>query len=88
MLLLLAGSMFIMSGLSGMRLGKQVYNMAGAARLDHSGIAIPGSVSTSTYVTENWMYPAGLASLCVGFVTTMAAGVVTVGQRARKTDDR
>jgi hypothetical protein len=62
--------------------------MAGASRLDNSGIAIPGSGSTSSYVEENWMYPAGLASLCVGVVTTMAAGVVTVGQRARKTDDR
>jgi hypothetical protein len=86
MLLFLAGSIFIMSGLSGMRLGKKVYNIAGASHLDNSGMVIPGSGSTSPYVEENWMYPAGLASLCVGVVTTMAAGVVSVGQRIRKTE--
>jgi hypothetical protein len=87
-LLLLAGCMFIMSGLSGMRLGRQVYGMTGASSLDNSGMAIPGSGSTSSYVKENWMYPVGIASLCLGVVTTMAAAIVTIGQRTKQAGDR
>jgi hypothetical protein len=79
--------MFIMSGLSGMQLGRQVYGMAGASSIDNSGIAIPGSGSTSSFVEENWMYPMGITSLCLGVITTVAAGIVTIGQRTKQTDD-
>ncbi len=79
--LFLAGSLFIMSGLTGMRAGKQVYNMAGASRLDNSGMVIPGSSGTSSYVEQNWMYPFGCLSLTAGVITSIAAGVIAIRQR-------